>query len=208
MAERARSSPKKKSLASKTALSLLTLVLLGAAIAATIAAFNSTTENSGNSFSAGSVILSDNDADTAMLSLSGAKPGDSDTSCIRVSYTGTLAATVRLYGTTSGTGLDQYLTLTVTRGTTSGSPTFDSCSAFTADATNYLGSGAGVIYTGTLQGFADSYAAGIVDPTSGSPESWTNGESHDYKFVVSLNDNNSAQGLNATQTFTWEARDS
>jgi predicted ribosomally synthesized peptide with SipW-like signal peptide len=193
---------------SKFALGLLGLVMLGLAIAATIAAFNSTTSNSGNSFQAGTVVLSDNDADSAMLALVAAKPGDSDTSCIRVSFTGTLASTVRLYGTTSGTGLDQYLTLTITRGTTSGSPTFDSCANFTADATNYVGAGAGVIYTGTLEDFADNYDAGVVDPTSGSPESWTNGESHDYKFVVSLNDDNSAQGLNATQTFTWEARSS
>ena len=139
-----------------------------------------------------------------MLSLSGAKPGDSDTSCIVVSYSGTLPASVRLYGTTSGTGLDQYLDLTATRGTKSSA--FDGCSDFTADATNYIGQGAGVIYSGTLQGWADNYAAGLVDPTPGSPETWTNPESHAYKFVVTVQDNNSAQGLNATQTFTWEAR--
>lgn len=71
-----------------------------------------------------------------------------------------------------------------------------------------MGAGAGVVYSGTLQSFPDDYTSGLVDPTPGSPESWTNGETHTYKFVVSVQDNNSAQGKNATQTFTWEARNS
>jgi predicted ribosomally synthesized peptide with SipW-like signal peptide len=198
----------KRSVRTKVGLSLLALALAAAAVVATFAAFSSSTSNSGNSFAAGTVTLSDNDAGSAMLALTASKPGDSDTSCIRVSYTGSLAASVRLFGTTTGTGLDAYLNLTVTRGTISGSPTFDSCTGFSADGTDYLGSGNGVIYSGTLQGFADDYNAGIVDPTSGSPESWTANETHDYKFVVSLADNNNAQGLNANQTFTWEARNS
>jgi hypothetical protein len=45
-----------------------------------------------------------------------------------------------------------------------------------------------------------------VDPPSGGPESWTNGESHVYKLEVQLRHNLAAQGLNATQEFTWEAR--
>ena len=45
------------------------------------------------------------------------RPGNTDTGCIKVSYAGSLASEVRLYGTTSGTGLDAYLDLTVTRGT-------------------------------------------------------------------------------------------
>ena len=196
----------KRGVAFKIGLSLLTLALTAGAIVGTFAAFSSTTSNSGNSFAAGTVTLSDNDSNSAMLALTAGKPGDSDTSCIRVSYTGSLPASVRLYGATTGTGLDAYLNVTVTRGTISGTPTFDSCTGFTADSTDYLGSGNGVIYSGTLQGFADNYTAGIVDPTSSSAESWTTNETHDYKIVVTLADNNDAQGLNAGQTFTWEAR--
>ena len=186
-------------------LTLVVLALLGMVVAiGTWSAFSSTTSNAGNSFSVGTVILSDDDSGSAMLSISGGKPGDSDTSCIQVTYTGTLAATVRLYGTTAGTGLDQYLDLTVTRGTKSNA--FDSCSDFVADSTNYIGQGNGVIYSGTLQGYPDSYAAGIVDPVSSAPETWTNPETHAYQFVVTVQDNGSAQGLTATQTFSWEAR--
>jgi predicted ribosomally synthesized peptide with SipW-like signal peptide len=200
--------PERRSATHKAAWSVVVLALLVAAVSGgTWAAFTATTDNSGNSFSAGSVTLSDNDSGAAMLTLTSAAPGDSDSGCIRVTYSGSLPATVRLYGTTAGTGLDPYLNLTVTRGTIS-SGAFDSCANFSADATNYVGAGAGVLYSGTLQGFPDDYANGIVDPTSASPENWTNGEEHAYRFTVTLQDNNAAQGKTATQTFIWEARTS
>jgi predicted ribosomally synthesized peptide with SipW-like signal peptide len=196
--------PRRRSTGNKVAWSVVVLVFLVAAVSGgTWAAFTATTDNSGNSFSAGSVTLSDNDSGAAMLTLTSAAPGATDTGCIRVSYTGSLPATVRLYGTTTGTGLDPYLSLTVTRGTIS-SGAFDSCANFSADGTDYIGAGAGVLYSGTLQGYPDDYASGIVDPTS----AWTNGEEHAYRFTVTLQDDNAAQGKTATQTFIWEARTS
>jgi predicted ribosomally synthesized peptide with SipW-like signal peptide len=170
----------------------------------TWSAFSDTTTNDGNQFTSGTVVIDDDDGGSAIFNLSGMKPSDTDSGCIKVTYTGSLASTVRLYGSTTGSGLDQYLDLKVTRGTSSGS--FDSCTGFTADGTDYIGQGAGVVYNGTLQGFPDSYGAGLVDPTSGSPETWTNPETHAYKFQVTLQDNSAAQGKNATQQFTWEAR--
>jgi len=192
----------------KIALTLLALALLSALSGlGTWAAFSATTDNSGNSFAAGTVTLSDNDGGSApMLTMSAAKPGDTDTSCITVNYTGTLASTVRLYGTTGGTGLADYLNVVVTRG--SGAAGFDDCTGFTADGIDYIGAGNGVVYSGTLTGYPDTYAAGLVDPTSGTPESWNNPESHQYQFVLTVADDNQAQGRNATQTFTWEARNS
>ena len=195
-------------LGGKLALTLIVLSVLGTmTAAATWSAFSATTSNASNSFSAGTVSLTDNDSGSAMLALSTAKPGDTDTSCIKVTYTGNLSSTVRLYGTTTGTGLDAYLDLVVTRGTyTPSEPSFDSCTNFSADSTNYIGAGNGVIYSGTLQAWADDYTTGLVDPYATSPETWTNNEVHVYKFTVTLQNNNSAQGLNATQTFTWESR--
>ena len=70
------------------------------------------------------------------------------------------------------------------------------------DATNYIGAGAGVVYNGTLQGYADDYAGGLVDPPSGGPETWTTGEKHVYKIQVTLQNNAAAAGKNATQDFT------
>lgn len=158
--------------------------------------------------------LFDNDADTAMFTMSNMVPGSTEVGCIKVTYSGTLSSSVRLYGTTSGTGLDQFLNLRVTRGTyVPTEPGFDSCGNFVADITDHLGAGGGVIYDGTLQAWADDYSSGHLDPSDCllappcSPESWTDSESHVYRFEISLQDNNSAQGLNATQAFTWEARD-
>jgi predicted ribosomally synthesized peptide with SipW-like signal peptide len=174
--------------------------------AATYSAFSSQTSSSGNSFAAGTVQLTDNDAGSAMLSLSNAQPTATDTSCILITYSGSLASTVRLYGAISGP-LASYLTLTVTRGTDS-SPSFDSCASFTPDGTDFIGAGAGVIFQGNLSAFPASYAAGLVDPTSGSPESWTTSETHAYRFAVTLQNDNAAQGQSATAGFTWEARNS
>lgn len=185
-------------------LSLLAIGLLGFVTYVVYAAFSATTASSGNSFAAGSVALSDNDAGSAMLSLANALPGNSDTACMRITYDGTLDANLRLYATVTGS-LAPYLTLTVTRGVDS-APSFDSCANFTADGTNYIGAGAGVVYSGLLSAYPSSYAAGLVDPTSGSPETWSQGEQHSYKFVITLNNDPAAVGLSSTATFTWEAR--
>jgi len=185
----------------------LLVLLVPVAGGATYAAFRATTTNSGDRIEAGSVSLSDNGDGTSLMSMTGGVPASTTSACIRVSYGGSLSSTVRLHGTTTGSGLDPYLDLRVTRGTyTPSTPAFKSCTNFVADATNYIGAGAGVIYNGTLQGFPDDYAGGLVDPLPGSPESWTNGEVHVYRFEVTVQNNFAAQNLNATQAFRWEAR--
>jgi len=196
----------------KTRRKLLALAVVAVIVAAasgsyTWSALVATSGNDDNQVASGTVTLSDNDSGNALLSLSSAMPGAADTGCIKVTYAGSLPASVRLFGTTSGSGLDQYLNVQITRGTYSGAePAFDSCTNFQADATNYIGAGAGVIYSGTLQGFPDTYAAGLVDPLAGSPEVWKGPEFHVYRIQVTLQNNTAAEGLNATQAFTWEAR--
>ena len=80
---------------------LRTLVVLGVlaciAGAGVFSAFSSQTDNPGSVVTAGSVTLSDNDAGSALYALTAAKPGDSQTSCINVTYTGTLNSTVKIY---------------------------------------------------------------------------------------------------------------
>jgi hypothetical protein len=183
---------------------MVVLGLVAAATTVSYSAFSQSTASPGNSFAAGTVAVSDNDVGAAMLSLSSAQPGNSDTSCIRVLYSGSLDATLGLYATVSGS-LASYLTLTVTRGTDA-SPSFDSCNSFTADTTDYLGSGSGVIYSGLLSAFPTSYSAGIVDPLAATPETWTTSETHSYRFTVTLNNDPAAQGSSATASFIWEAR--
>jgi len=186
---------------------LLSAVIIGIAGmiagAATWSAFSGATSNSGNTFQAGTVSLTDNDNGGTLVTLSNATPGSTTTGCITVTYNGSLPADVNLYATVSGT-LAQYLTLKVTRGSNSGA--FPSCT-FNADNRDYISQGLGVIYNGTLSGFPDSVSP-MPDPEepTGNPESWTNGEIHSYKLEVTLQDNAAAQGQSATASFTWEAR--
>ena len=62
------------------------------------------------------------------------------------------------------------------------------------------------VYTGTLAGFVAAHSsfangAGSWAPTGGAPA-----DNMTYQFVVTLQDNNLAQGLTTTATFTWEAQ--
>lgn len=171
----------------------------------TWSAFSDTTASAGNSFESGTVKIEDDDSGSAMFSLTQMRPEDPTVSkCIDVTYTGSLDSKVRMYGTTGGTGLAQYLNVKVTRGEKDSA--FSGCGDFVADSANYIGQGAGVVYNGTLEGFADGYAGANPDPVAGSPETWSQDEDHAYRFEVSLADNNDAQGKTATQTFTWEAQ--
>lgn len=173
----------------------------------TFSAFSSTTANSGNSFAAGTVVIGDNDAGASLYSLSNAKPGDTATSCIKVTYTGTLDSDVRLYTASTIGTLGPYVNLTITPGTQA-SPSFPGCSGFSADS-------GGAIYSGTLANFAStygSYATGLVDYPGTVATKWANGDSVVYRFTVTLADDNNANGAGSgamntgSHAFTWEAR--
>ena len=186
---------------------LATAVVLGvmgvAVGAATYAAFGGTTFNSTNAITAGTVVIGDNDVNGAVLGLpAGSKPGDSDIGCLKVSYTGSLPATVRMYSTvtSTGTSLAPYLSVTVTRGQET-TPDVANCGTFDADDADYGHGLNGIVFQGKLSDFPSSYAAGEIDP-----DTWTGTSSHSYKFAVSLDDNAAAQGLNASAEFLFEAR--
>lgn len=192
-------------LARKLLLSGLVVALTGTLVGAvTFSAFSSVSSNPGNRVQSGTVAIGDNDAGAALLSLVNATPGASSTGCIRTTFTGSLNSDVRLYGAVSG-ALAPYLTLTVTRGDDS-APAFSSCANFSADPTDYIGQGAGVIYRGPLSGYPSTYAGGVVDPYPAVPEIWTTGEQHSYRFNVTLDNNIAAQGQSASASFIWEAR--
>lgn len=186
---------------------LLTALCVGAlgslAAMGVFGAFSSTTSNAGNTITAGTVALADNDAGAAMYSIANAKPGESVSKCIKVTYTGSLDADVHIYTTSSIGSLGQYVELTITPGTQT-SPSFPSCTGFTPDA-------GGALYSGTLQNFGttkNSYANGIVD-YPGSGTKWATNESVVYQVTATLQSSapDAAQGLTTgAHTFTWEAR--
>jgi hypothetical protein len=190
---------------------LVVLSLASAVMDWTWSMFTATDNAGTNSFAAGTVVLGDNDGSTAILGISGGLPGAFDEGCITIDYSGTVPATVKLYGTqtaASSPSLAQYLDLRITRGTFSAAPAFDSCGTFTADTTDYVGAGGGVIYNGTLANFDaahTNFSNGLTDPTA-SAEVWTTAETHVYKVRVTIQNNAAAAGLNVTQTFGWEAQ--
>ncbi len=192
--------------ARRIVLSLLIVGVLGALVGVgTLSAFSSSTSNSGNNFDAGTVYVTDNDAGSALYNVTNQKPGDTVTSCIKVTYGGTLGADVRLYTPSTINAVGQYVNLTVEKGTSSGNPSFPGCGTFTSEAT---------VYNGTLQGFAtahSSYANGSsVYP--GSQTAWNANDTLVYRFTLSMQDNNAANGQGAgalqsgSHSFVWEAR--
>lgn len=153
------------------------------------------------------VRLSIDDAALASLDLENAAPGDRTEACVRVSYAGTLPAQVRMYGSTSGTGLDPYLLMTVTRGIL---PPGEggSCEGFASDPEDHAGLGPGIIYQGQLSAFPSEWSSGVTDPSAAAPEVWSDGEERAYRVEIELQDDQAAQGLVAGHTFLWEARSS
>ena len=156
------------------------------------AAFVDTTDNATNTFSAGDVVLDDDDAGGVAFNVANMAPGDSRTRCIEVTYTGSLTADVHLYGTVGGTGLADYLDVDVAIGT---GGSFASCTGFSATST---------LFTGTLADFGSmhtDYASGL-----GGLNGATDPTSRTYRITVTLQDENAAQARSATAGFTWEAQ--
>ena len=145
--------------------SLVVVGVVGAvATAGAFSAFSSQTDNPNNTITAGTVSIQDNDAGGALYSIAAAKPLDPKESCIEVKYTGSLPSDVHLYRLPGALGsLGTYANIKVEYGTQA-SPSFPSCTGFSPDATDYIGQGAGVVYSGTLASYPGSWATGIEDP--------------------------------------------
>src|SRR3954452_14905967 len=91
---------------------LATLAVLGVAGAlsgwATWAAFSATTSSAGNSLTMGTVAIGENALGSFMYQITGAKPGDTVTMCVKTTYTGSLDATVKLSASPVG-AVGQYV---------------------------------------------------------------------------------------------------
>jgi predicted ribosomally synthesized peptide with SipW-like signal peptide len=166
----------------------------------TYSAFTATTSNSGNSISSGTVKIDQHTGATTLYSVSNRKPGDSTTACVRVAYSGSLTASaVKLYtsAVTNGTNYN----LEIDRG--SGLTTLDntmSCAGFSQSS---------VAYNGDLGSLGTAYATGVDGKASAA--TWSNGDSVDYRFIITQNDDTTPNAHTSTvtsgsHTFTWEAR--
>ncbi len=178
-------------------------------VSATTDASFTALETTSTSWSAGSVVLTDDDADHALFSVSGLIPGESASRCLTAAYTGTLPAQVRLTGTSGGTGLAGYLDLQVTRGRFSGASAPD-CTGFVPDVPAYLGPGhaPGVVLDAPLTALPTTWGTSTADPYGTGIGRWLPGESHAYRFTLVLRGDDAAAGLGTTADFVLTARDS
>jgi len=188
---------------------LATLIaVIGVVIASTLiwnasnAAFTATTTNGSNSFSAGTVGLTDNDSNGVLFNVGSLKPGATGSACLRVTYNGSLASAVKLYASSPSAtaSLDTYITLKVEEGAFASVPAFPACTSFVAAGAP--------ISNGPLSTFttnSTSYATGVG--------TWApNGaaQTKDYQFTYTLSSAapDSVQGATASLTLVWEAQNS
>ncbi len=184
----------------------------------THAAFSANTQNPGNSWQTGSVVLTDNDSGTALFqsaSESGLTPGAARSRCIRLDYTGDVAADIRMYvGTPAGgaTTLDRFLVMSVERGqnVTASTPVAADCT------TGFTSTASPTFLFNTRQAndaLADQTATLTTlrtraDYTTGLPlgPSVAPGTSLTLRISYLVKDDNDAQRTRSDATITWEAR--
>lgn len=159
------------------------------------AAYSATTHNATDTWTTGTVALSDDDNGTALSTASGLRPGSTASRCLVVPSTGTTDATVRTCGQdlTSTTSLASWPRLSITQGAGGGA---GSCTGFTP--------GSGGTWSSTLASFPTSYGAGgspwVLDGTA--PET----RRYQVTYTVDPNAPNSTQDASAAVTLIWEAQ--
>jgi hypothetical protein len=195
-------------------------LVLSAAVVwqSTSAAFTATTENPGNSWQAGSVVLDDSARDVALFDPTndGAiKPEVPRSRCLRVDYTGSLPADIRLSVTTPAgavtTTLDPYLVMSVEQGrnVTATTPVDVGCSDFPSAATptfvyNTTSAGdASAVQSKTMSDLKThaTYATGLPVGTAVPKDT-----SLTFRITYQVKNENPAQGTSTKATFTWEAQ--
>jgi hypothetical protein len=180
---------------------LVVAVIGGLAAFGAFSAFSDTTANSGNTFATGTVTIGNN-ATSPLYSVTNGKPGSpSANHCVKITYSGSLPATVKIYRSgfsgASTPNLSDYLDVSVTKGT----GTQEDCSDFSPAA-----SGSSV-YSGTLTSFGTDWTSGLALNNGSGTAAWGQNDTVTYKFSAQVQDTNSAKGLSTgTHSYTWEAR--
>ena len=172
----------------KRTLGVLALVLAAVGVAVGSGAdFSASSANPGNTFTAGTLTMSNSKDNAAIFTASNMKPGDSTTGTVDIENTGSLAGTFTLTRTALSNSdatnpMADKINLVIedcgTDGTCDGSDT--------------------VIYNGTLSGMGSSpYALG----------NFPAGVEHRYEFRATFDSSagNAYQGDNSSAVFPWNA---
>jgi hypothetical protein len=178
-------------------------LMAGVAVFSTSAAFTATSSNSGNRIEAGTVAIGDSDAGTGVLyNALNQKPGSGNgptAACVRVTYSGSLASSVKLYSSAIANG--SKFRLKVERGSGLTGPAADmNCAGFTSSSTPF---------DATMDTFPTTYAGGIDGKAGGA--AWSSSDSVDYRFTVyTVDDSTPNAHTSAVDTgahsYTWEAQ--
>lgn len=165
------------------------LVSAGLVVQASRAATTASLESESNGWKTGLVEIGSNDGGVAAFTVSKVLPGQGGSRCIRVNYTGNVAADVRLWVEASG-ALASSLALQVDEGTGNAAD----CSDFSL-ATTLFGSA-------PLSTLASTHH----DPATGlgtwGPAGTAN---RTYRLTWTLPSGSTAQGTSATADFHWTA---
>lgn len=172
---------------------LATLALLLAAaglVAGTGARFSAQATNPSNTFSAGTLAISDSEDGAAILTATGLKPGGTERGVVDIENTGSITGTLsvsrtQLSDSDPANPLSAQLDLLVR-----------DCGNFSAGTPACQG-GDPVMYTGKLAEMTQSSELGAYVP----------GERHRYEFEIAFaaDAGNPYQGDSATATFRWDA---
>ncbi|SDQ11722.1 hypothetical protein [Quadrisphaera sp. DSM 44207] len=157
------------------------------------AAFFDQTENPGNAWTTGEVVLTDDDADAAAFTVADMVPGKRGAGCVTVTYGGTVASQgVRVFGEVTGDpALAGELDFAVEQGTASAT-----CAAFTAAGP--------AVYSGKLRGIGTGWTSG-----HGTWVPLAAGDKRSYRFTYALPKNRydaTIQGKTTTLKVVWEAQ--
>lgn len=194
--------------------------------ASSYSVFNATTSNSSNSWTTGSVNLTDDDAAGAMFTVTNLKPGQAGSRCIVVSTAANnLPAKVALYSDTanynnianSSAALAGAINLTIDMGASASTFTNSSSSTATPACTLTTASS---VYSGTIAGFntaRTNYTTGSSVPAAvWQTVGGASAESKVYRFQWNLPDggqpSSSTTGDNQYQSkatridFIWESQ--
>jgi hypothetical protein len=166
---------------------------------ASYSAYSATTVNPTNNWATGTVALTDDDTNTAAFTASNLKPGSTGTKCIAVTSSGSLASSVKLYGTSPATtkNLAANIDITISQGV---GGTFGECTGFLPAAT---------LYSGTLDQLgktATGYANGLGTWTPSGKGSET--RTYQITYTVNAQAPDTTQGGTAALGLTWEAQNS
>jgi hypothetical protein len=190
--------------------------------ASSYSVFNATTNNSGNTWTAGTMTLANDTSNTAVfnptaLYPSNTAPSSSGSRCITVTYTGaSIPANIKMYasGVTNtpgagGTGLAAGIQLTIETGA-SGTNSGSNCTGFIRDS----GAPANNVFTGSLLTYPGStpYASPASNASTGTWSPTTTATKQymiTWKFPSTTTaTDNTYQGGAAGVNFVWEAQNS